>query len=127
VVNKGKFHYVVDSAKKGAGAHGSIRTGYIDAIIKYGSERHRYNGFHPEDLKYAREHLDPAMMEDFGYKFHPIELENQNDKKHAGQNAGNEHEDDEEEVQQDGGDEEGADAGKNTDDAGGDVEEEPPE
>jgi hypothetical protein len=67
-MNRGKFQYVVDSAKKGIGAHGSIRTGYIDAIIKYGSDRHRYNGYHPEDLEYARKNLDKTMMEEFGYK-----------------------------------------------------------
>ena len=93
-MNKGKFNYVVDSAKKGLGAHGKVRTGYIDAIIKYGSERNRYNGYHPEDLAYARTHLDETFMEQLGYKFHPIELESANEKKGEGEaNAGNEHED----------------------------------
>ena len=97
-MNKGKFKYIVDSAKKGVGAHGSIRTGYIDAIIKYGSERNRYNGYHPMDLKYAREHLDEGFMKELGYKFHPMSLEVDNDKKHAGEkNGGNEHGDEEEE------------------------------
>lgn len=94
-MNKGKFTYVVDSAKKGLGAHGKIRTGYIDAIIKYGSERNRYNGWHPEDLAYAREHLDPTLMEQFGYKYHPMSLEENNENNDVGDknNAGNEHED----------------------------------
>ena len=97
-MNKGKFQYVVDSAKKGIGAHGKIRTGYIDAIIKYGSERNRYNGFHPDDLKYAREHLDSVMMEEFGYKYHPESLEQHNEKKDEGEkDGGNEHEDEHEE------------------------------
>ena len=93
-MNRGKFQYVVDSAKKGLGAHGKVRTGYIDAIIKYGSERNRYNGYHPEDLAYARTHLDESFMKELGYKFHPIELETSNAKKSDGvPDAGNEHED----------------------------------
>ena len=81
-----------DSAKKGLGAHGKIRTGYIDAIIKYGSERNRYNGYHPEDLAYARTHLDESFMKELGYRFHPIELESANAKKGDGVvDAGNEH------------------------------------
>lgn len=71
-MNKGNFKYVVDSAKKGKGAHGKVRTGYIDAIIKYGSDRNRYNGYGKADLKYAREHLDETMMREFGYQYHPM-------------------------------------------------------
>lgn len=115
VMNGDKFSYVVDSAKKGLGAHGSVRTGYIDAIIKYGSERHRYNGYHPEDLIYAREHLDPALMEDFGYKYHPKELEEHNEKRDHGGNAGNEHEDEEEGAEQRNEDEKGEQAEENGD------------
>jgi hypothetical protein len=97
-MNPGKFMYQVDSAKKGKGAHGNVRTGYVDAIIKYGSERHRYNGYFPEDLKYAREHLDVAMMQEFGYKYHPMSLETgEAETGGKGENAGNEHEDEEEE------------------------------
>ena len=97
-MNRGKFQYVVDSAKKGTGAHGKVRTGYIDAIIKYGSERNRYNGYHPEDLAYARTHLDAGFMEELGYKFHPMSLESKNEKKDDGvKDGGNEHEDELEE------------------------------
>ena len=30
----GRFKYIVDSAKKGVGAHGKVRTGYADALVK---------------------------------------------------------------------------------------------
>lgn len=101
-MNQGKFQYVVDSAKKGTGAHGKVRTGYIDAIIKYGSERNRYNGFHTADLKYTREHLDEGFMKELGYKFHPMSLETQNENKDDGEkDAGNEHEDEPEEHKED--------------------------
>jgi hypothetical protein len=60
----GKFTYVVDSAKKGTGAHGKFRTGFLDAIIKYGSATRRYEAFHaPVDLEYVRDHVDPNIME----------------------------------------------------------------
>jgi hypothetical protein len=98
-MNRGKFQYVVDSAKKGIGAHGSVRTGYVDAIIKYGSDRSRYKGYAAEDLVYTRENLDPILMEEFGYQYHPASLENDNNNQDEGEgNAGNEHEDEEEEV-----------------------------
>jgi hypothetical protein len=98
-MNRGKFQYVVDSAKKGIGAHGSVRTGYVDAIIKYGSDRSRYKGYYPEDLVYTRENLDPILMEEFGYQYHPESLEKINDNQDEGEgNGGNEHEDEEEEI-----------------------------
>jgi hypothetical protein len=96
-LNRGNFQYVVDSAKKGIGAHGAVRTGYVDAIIKYGSDRSRYKGYFPEDLIYARENLDPILMEEFGYKYHPASLEKINLNQNEGENGGNEHEDEEEE------------------------------
>eukprot|EP00980_Cylindrotheca_fusiformis_P009702 scaffold2143_cov125-Cylindrotheca_fusiformis.AAC.4 len=62
----GKFIYIVDSAKKGIGAHGSQseRTGYVDAMIKYGSHKRRYDHYqYREDLEYIRDHVDPTLME----------------------------------------------------------------
>lgn len=69
-LNKTPFRYITDSAKKGAAAHGkkSERTGYVDALIKYGTEAGRYTGMEPADLEYAREALDPNLMKLFGYK-----------------------------------------------------------
>ena len=65
----GNFEYVLDSAKKGPNAHGPMesRTGFIKAIIKYGTRAHRHDGFLDEDLRYAKEHLDPKIMEMFRY------------------------------------------------------------
>lgn len=63
------FKYIVDSAKKGVGAHGKTRTNYVDALTKYGTEDGRYNGFAADDLEYVRQHLDPELMEMFGYKY----------------------------------------------------------
>lgn len=64
----GKFHYVVDSAKKGIGAHGSVRTGYVDALVKYGTELKRYKGYDDGvDLAYIRDHLDPVLMDVMKY------------------------------------------------------------
>lgn len=61
------FVYITESAKKGA-AHGTEKTSYIDAIVKYGTIKGRYNGFYSEDLKFAKENLDPNLVNLFGYK-----------------------------------------------------------
>jgi hypothetical protein len=67
-----KFVYIVDSAKRGDAAHGDIkqRTSYLDALIKYGTRQGRYKGYEDADLQYVREHLDPNLMQLFGYPFH---------------------------------------------------------
>jgi hypothetical protein len=70
----GRFIYIVDSAKKGAAAHGSSRTGYVDAIVKYGSPKRRYDHYkYKEDLEYIRDHVDPTLMEIMQYP--PIDPE----------------------------------------------------
>lgn len=65
------FKFIVESAKKGDSAHGkkSERTTYIDALVKYGTEKGRYKGYTREDLDYVRKHLDPRLMELFRYKY----------------------------------------------------------
>ena len=68
-MNKVPFKYIVDSAKKGAGAHGKERTSYVDALVKYGTEKGRYKGMDPADLAFARQHLDPELMKLFGYPY----------------------------------------------------------
>eukprot|EP00980_Cylindrotheca_fusiformis_P009703 scaffold2143_cov125-Cylindrotheca_fusiformis.AAC.5 len=64
----GNFNYLVESAKKGAGAHGSHLTGFVDAIVKYGSQKRRYDSYKSkEDLEYIRDHVDPKLMEIMHY------------------------------------------------------------
>lgn len=62
------FQYVVESAKKGS-AHGTEKTSYVDALVKYGTEIGRYTGFTKNDLQYAQNHLDPDLMRLFGYRY----------------------------------------------------------
>jgi len=64
------FKYIVDSAKHG-NAHGKQRTSYIDALIKYGTEQGRYQGFEKADLEHARQHLDARLMKVFHYHYSP--------------------------------------------------------
>ena len=60
----GTFQYIVESAKKGESAHGKVRTGYVDAIIKYGSELKRYHKYRwKQDLEYIRDHVDSELMQ----------------------------------------------------------------
>jgi hypothetical protein len=63
------FMYIVDSAKKGLGAHGkqSQRTSFIEAIIRYGKDKGRLSGMSPEDIEFARKSLDRDLVEFFGY------------------------------------------------------------
>jgi hypothetical protein len=68
-MKKGDFVYIVDSAKKGVGAHGKMeqRTSFIDAIVRYGKDTNRLVSYTVEDLKFSRKSLDRNMMEFFGY------------------------------------------------------------
>ena len=62
------FKYVVDSAKKGIGAHGKVRTGYVDALLKYSTILRRYKGYNDAvDLEYIRDSLDPDLMGKMNY------------------------------------------------------------
>lgn len=64
----GKFKYIVDSAKKGANAHGKVRTGYTDALLKYGSEKHRYQNYHSSaDLEFIRDNVDETLTKLMNY------------------------------------------------------------
>ena len=61
-----KFTYILESAKGSTGAHhGAL--GLAGAMIRYANATKRITGFTPEDLEYARLHLDPTLMEKFGY------------------------------------------------------------
>lgn len=70
-----KFQYIVNSAKKGEAAHGPMeaRTSFIGAMIRYGKDTHRLDSMTPEDLEYARQTLDPKLMEYFNYKYDKID------------------------------------------------------
>lgn len=66
----GRFIYQVDSAKKGVTAHGkkSERTGLVDAMIRYGSDKHRYDSFKvPSDVAYVKENADKNLMKIMHY------------------------------------------------------------
>jgi hypothetical protein len=66
-----QFVYIVDSAKKGA-VHGSTKTGYVDAMIRYGTDRgDRWQNWTADDLQFARQYLDPTLMRMFGYRLPP--------------------------------------------------------
>ena len=68
------FQYIVDSAKITEG-HGKHKTGYVDAIIRYGSTRFpRWysGGMTDADRQYVVEHLDPDLMGVFRYRYPDI-------------------------------------------------------
>ena len=71
-MNPGPFKYITGSAKKGVGAHGaeSERTGYLQALSRYGTSKGRTNGMDEADLQYARQHLDAKLMKEFQYRYH---------------------------------------------------------
>jgi hypothetical protein len=73
-MKKKKFTYIVDSAKKGDAAHGpqEARTSLVDAMIRYGKDTGRLKYMTKDDLQYAREHLDPKLMEFFNYQYDDI-------------------------------------------------------
>jgi hypothetical protein len=67
-----RFSYIQNSAKKGTpGAHGKDgeKTSFIDAIVKYGKETSRLDGFTADDIAFARSHLNLKLMDLFGYPF----------------------------------------------------------
>ena len=66
-----KFHYVVNSAKKGLAAHGAmhLRTGFVDALVKYGNLKKRYKDWNSKsDLEYVKDHISQSLMEKMNYK-----------------------------------------------------------
>merc|ERR1712176_596085 len=63
----GNFIYRLSSAKddgseKAKLVHGEDLTGFIDAIIKYGNNDHRYDGFTTQDTEFSKEYLDRNLM-----------------------------------------------------------------
>jgi hypothetical protein len=70
------FQYIVQSAKK-TGGHGQEKTGYVDAIVKYGKGKDRWKegGMTNQDRMFALDHLDHELMEQFGYQYPTIDGE----------------------------------------------------
>ena len=69
-----KFRYVVDSAKKGKGSHGKDRTGFVDALVRYGTVAKRYAGYESnEDLSFIQKNVDPTLMRLMQYS--PIQVD----------------------------------------------------
>lgn len=66
----GGFKYITNSAKKGEGSHGKDRTGYLQALSRYGRKAGRINGMDDADLKFVRKYLDPKLMDIFHYPYH---------------------------------------------------------
>lgn len=62
------FQFITGSAKHGQ-SHGAGRTGYVDAIVRYGSDRGRWRNMTQQDLAFTREHLDRDIMTTFGYHY----------------------------------------------------------
>lgn len=66
----GGFSYVVDSAKSFGPGHGGNqqpKTNMVSAMIKYGSDEHRFDGLTKEDMEFAATHLSPELMKLFDY------------------------------------------------------------
>jgi hypothetical protein len=68
------FQYIVQSAKK-TGGHGQEKTGYVDAIVKYGKGKARWKegGMTNQDRMFALDHLHHELMEQFGYQYPTID------------------------------------------------------
>jgi len=68
------FQYIVQSAKKGA-VHGKDKTGYVVAIVKYGTDKNRWKsgGMTDADRKFANQYLDSELMNLFAYKLPEME------------------------------------------------------
>lgn len=64
------FQYIVQSAKVTEG-HGKDKTGYIDAMVRYGTDRYRWKsgGMTDEDRQFATDYLNRELMEQFGYQY----------------------------------------------------------
>lgn len=62
----GLFRYVVDSAKWGA-AHQS-KSNMISAMVKYGTDEHRFDGMKNLDWEVAEEVFQPELMNLLGYE-----------------------------------------------------------
>jgi hypothetical protein len=69
LIDPSHFRYIVNSAKLGQ-QHGQIRTGYVDAIIRYGRGDQRWQGTMTDaDRNYATRHLNRQLMDVFGYHY----------------------------------------------------------
>ena len=60
-----KFLYSLEEAKS---SHKHEQNNFVSAMIHYGTDEGRYHNMTPEDLDFARDHLDPALLDLFHYQ-----------------------------------------------------------
>ena len=65
-----EFKHIQESAKLGTAAHGSHKTGLVQALIRYGNVQNRTMSMTQADIAYTREHFDASLMKMFNYR-HP--------------------------------------------------------
>jgi hypothetical protein len=61
-------------AKWGSSTHAGS-SNMISAMIKYGTDHNRFKALTPEDMTFARKHIDPELMRLFQYAQPPTLLE----------------------------------------------------
>jgi hypothetical protein len=65
-----EFKHIQESAKLGTAAHGSHKTGLVQALIRYGNVQNRTMSMTPADIAFTRDHFDASLMKMFNYR-HP--------------------------------------------------------
>jgi hypothetical protein len=60
--------YLEESAKNYAKVHAGA-SGFVDAMLRYGNQKKRLEGWTYLDYAYAMDHLDEELMTKFGYKY----------------------------------------------------------
>jgi hypothetical protein len=66
ISDNGQFVYVVGEGKWGKAHQGS--SNMITAMIKYGTDKHRFTNMTMDDLRYAQTAIDPELLRLFQYK-----------------------------------------------------------
>ena len=69
VPRRDHFVHVRSSAKLGTAAHGSNKTGLLDALIQFGTDEGRLKGYTKKDLELSHQFLDPKLMTMFDYSY----------------------------------------------------------
>jgi len=73
VTRKAHVHIVAESAKLKHSTkfmeEGQEHTGYLDALIRYGTSKTRFKGMTPQDLQYASHYLNRTIMDLFQYGY----------------------------------------------------------
>jgi hypothetical protein len=60
-----QFRYFLEEAKA---SHKHEQNNFVSAMIQYGTDVGRYHNMTPEDLDFARAHLDPVLLDLFHYQ-----------------------------------------------------------